>query len=95
MFIYAPEKLSFITHPVMLLMRCRCSRSVDVVAVKERVSSLPVRVASSAQRFARCKLKAGEKTPYCSSGRLYVFWCLAPPLSQGIVGRGVGGARGI
>ena len=52
--------------------------ATEVVAVKEQVSSFPVRVACSVQRFACCKLQAEEKTPCCSS---------RPPLRLVVVGR--------
>ncbi len=69
--------------------------AVDVVVVREHILSFPVRVAFSVQHFARCKLKADEKISHRSSGCLYAFGWFAPPLSQGTVGRVVGGSRGI
>ena len=88
----------FYLHPRKIEFKCLPGHivdAIDVVVVKEQVLSFPVRVTFSVQHFACHELKADENTPCCSSGRLYVFWWLAPPLSQGIVGRAVGGARGI
>lgn len=67
--------------------------AIDAVVVEELVFSFPVRVPR--QHFACCKLKAAEKTPCCSfSGCLSTLWWFTPPLSQGTVGRVVGGVRG-
>ena len=68
--------------------------ATDVVAVKEQVSSFPVRVACSVQRFACCKLQAEEKTPCCSSRPPSCLVVVGPSPFPGDCGKGVGGARG-